>query len=62
MNFDKEMNTLSAEFLAPLIDELTELIPDDLKEAHKDAILHGRGCFVVNAEGITPINQGDIYI
>jgi len=61
MNIDKELDLLTAEFLSPLVDELWELIPDDLKEANKDAILHGKGCFVVNTDGITPINQRELY-
>ena len=40
------------------IDELTSLIPDNLKDPYKDAILYGKGCFVVDEDGITPIGQG----
>jgi len=42
-------------------DEIDSLIPDDLKEAHKDAIIYGRGCFIIDKDGITPIGQGEIY-
>lgn len=62
MNIDKEMNLISAELMNPLISELMELIPDNLKEAHKDAILNGNGCFIVDKDGITPISQGEVYI
>jgi len=61
IDVDREFSLLSDEFLSPLIDELLGLIPDDLKDAHKDAILHGKGCFIVNADGITPISQGKLY-
>lgn len=60
-NIDKEMGLISAELMEPLINELMELIPDNLKEAHKDAILYGTGCFIVDKDGITPINQGEIH-
>jgi len=59
-NIDKEMGLISAELMEPLINELMELIPDNLKEAHKDAILYGRSCFIVDKDGITPIGQGEI--
>ena len=42
-------------------DEIDSLIPDNLKEAHKDAILYGRGCFVVGKDGVIPIGQGGLY-
>lgn len=44
------------------IDEIDSLIPDNLKEAHKDVILYGRGCFVIDKDGVTPIGQGVIQM
>ena len=41
-------------------DEMDSLIPTNMKEAHKDAILYGRGCFVIDEDGITPIGQGEV--
>lgn len=42
-------------------DEIDSLIPDNLKEAHKDAILYGKGCFIVDEKGITPVGQGELH-
>jgi len=42
-------------------DEINSLIPDNMKEAQKDAILYGRGCFIVDKDGVTPVGQGALY-
>tara|TARA_R110002124_G_scaffold72511_1_gene194026 strand:- start:200 stop:406 length:207 start_codon:yes stop_codon:yes gene_type:complete len=42
-------------------DEIDSLIPESMKQAHKDSILYGEGCFVVDENGITPIGLGAIY-
>ena len=43
------------------LEKIDSLIPDNLKEAHKGTILYGRGCFIVDKDGITPIGQGELY-